>query len=246
MNTENRGYSVITQRGDTDRLFFYQFGFPGGVDPASAVADPLERFRGQLQNSYSLQAGNAFSSTLDTQGAKHAPHVCLSCHGGRFNTGDNSVIGGSLLPLDPSRLVFSTTAGATRADQEARIRNVNGFVSAAGTPMVKEYISGLYGTDGSLKVANTTAVPKGWSNQQGLWNQVIRPYCIMCHMAQTGPLSFASFADLVLLKDRVQKAVCSDATMPHSEILFKQFWSAGGTVFLPGLLSTTLGFRSCP
>ena len=64
--------------------------------------------------------------------------------------------------------------------------------------------------------------------------------------AHHGTLALASFNDLVVLKDRVQKAVCTNATMPHSEILFNKFWSDGGNVFLPGLLSTALGFRSCP
>ena len=157
MNDENRGYTVITQRDADGKSFFYQFGFTGGVDPGSSVSDPLARFRAQLQDAASLQSGSAFASTLDTQGAKHAPHVCLSCHGGRFNTADNSIIGGSLLPIDPSRLLFSNATGFTRADQEANIRRTNDFVAMAGTPMVKEYVDGMYGNLRSLTRLKTLA-----------------------------------------------------------------------------------------
>jgi hypothetical protein len=95
-------------------------------------------------------------------------------------------------------------------------------------------------------VANTTAVPAGWKAQQGLWNAVIRPYCIMCHMAQTGPMAFASFNDLVLVKNLVQKVVCNDATMPHSELLFRDFWSAGGSVLLRGFCPPHSASAVCP
>jgi hypothetical protein len=47
-------------------------------------------------------------------------------------------------------------------------------------------------------------------------------------------------------KDAVQRTVCKDFTMPHSEIMFRKFWTEGGTVSLPGLLSTALGFAKCP
>lgn len=247
LNTGSRGYTVISRQDGRNggKLFFYQLGYPGGVDPTTAEPDPLKRFEDQLKNSFSTENRIALASMLDSEGAKFAPHVCLSCHGGRFNPADNSVIGGSFLPIDPSRLVFSTLPGATRADQEKKIQDINRLISYNTTPLVGEYISKLYGGNWTLP-ARGNVVPAGWTGQTGLWNQVVRPFCIMCHMAQTGPLAFASFSDMMLVKDRVQKSVCTDGTMPHSELSFRSFWKLTPSGYPADILSTALGFTSCP
>ena len=46
-------------------------------------------------------------------------------------------------------------------------------------------------------------------------------------------------------KNAVQRTVCQEFTMPHSEILFRKFWTEGNPGSLPGLLSTSLGFATC-
>ena len=92
--------------------------------------------------------------------------------------------------------------------------------------------------------ANDFAVPPGWVAQRGLYQQVIAPYCGSCHFAQSGALCFGSWAEVQQLKQAIQRVVCTDFTMPHSEILFRKFWTQTGAVS-PGLLSTSLGFPKC-
>jgi hypothetical protein len=88
-------------------------------------------------------------------------------------------------------------------------------------------------------------VPSGWQQQPGLYRQVIAPYCGSCHFAQRGPVDLRSWGNLLQHKNAVQRTVCTDFTMPHSEILFRRFWTEGNGVSLPGLLSTALGFQTC-
>jgi hypothetical protein len=247
LNHGSRSYTVISRERAKfgGKMYFYQFTYPNGVDPTTTEPDPVRRFDAQLRNSLPTVNNSAVPSKLDSQGQKFAPHVCLSCHGGRFNPADNSVIDGRLLPIDPSRVVFSTLPGATRADQEMKIQDINRSVYDAGTPLVQEYVSKMYGGNWSLP-ARDDIVPAGWSGQQNLWNTVVRPYCIMCHMAQLGPLAFASFNDMMSVKDRVRKSVCTDGTMPHSEVTFRQFWARTDSSSLADQLVTALGFQSCP
>jgi hypothetical protein len=248
-NTEFRGFTVILPSASEGwpGLRFLVFAVAPEVN-LSGVSDPAERFVLMLRNAYVLTDPGPplfASANLDMQGPKFPPHACLSCHGGRYVNGD--VIGASLLPLDPSRFAFSTLPGATRAEQEPRIREINNHVVRfAAPPMVQEYLAGLYGSGTAIGPATADFVPTGWATQPGLWRSVIRPYCTSCHMAQTGPLAFASWADVLVLKDAVQRTICKDATMPHAELLFRRFWGTGGAVSLPGMLSTALGFSSCP
>lgn len=204
----------------------------------------------------------ALATPFDSQGPKSVPHACLSCHGGRFDASTGMVQGASLLPLIPADLTFSSAAVRASSsttwpdgfqNSEEAIRGINELIYRSNpSPTIKERIRTLYGgtssspTGGLGARANDLAVPPGWSGQRGLYQKVIAPYCGSCHFAQSGALSFGSYAQVVQAKQAIQRTVCVDFTMPHSEILFRKFWSEGGTVSLPGLLSTALGFPSCP
>ena len=187
-----------------------------------------------------------YLTALDSQGQKSVPTACLSCHGGRYDPSRKLVVGASLLPLVPAQLSFSSPQARMQSEED--IRRINHLILESNpAPAIRAQISALYnGTPAAARTpANDTAVPPGWAMQPGLYRQVIAPYCGSCHFAQTGPLHFGSFANLVDNKQRIQKAVCTDFTMPHSEVSFRRFWSDGGAVSLPGLLSTALGYTAC-
>jgi len=188
-----------------------------------------------------------YLTALDTQGPKSVPNACLSCHGGRYDATRKIIVGASLLPLIPAHLTFASPQA--RANAEEQIRRINQIVLESNpSPTISAQINALYngapGTPGTQ--ANDAAVPSGWSSQPGLYRQVIAPYCGTCHFSQTGPLNFATYANVQGNKQRIQKAVCVDFSMPHSEQGFRRFWSEGGAVSLPGLLSTVLGYPKCP
>ncbi|MEO8575732.1 MAG: hypothetical protein ABI556_03490 [Gemmatimonadales bacterium] len=80
--------------------------------------------------------------SLDTEGRKYVPQVCLSCHGGKFNTKTFKVDGASFLPLDPGLLAFSSSAA--KAAQQEKMRKINAMiVTSAPQSAVASYIRGL-------------------------------------------------------------------------------------------------------
>jgi hypothetical protein len=196
-----------------------------------------------MDHNYANQSALTSGAAFDSQGRKGVPHACLSCHGGTYNPLTKQVTGASLLPVVPARL------RVRRPEQEESIRRVNQLIlQSTPAPAIVDQIQAMYNgapnTPGA--VANDAAVPAGWSQQPGLYRQVIAPYCASCHFAQRGPMNFRSWGNLLRNKDAVQRTVCQDFTMPHSEILFRRFWTEGGAVSLPGLLSAALGFPKCP
>lgn len=189
------------------------------------------------------------TTTFDTEGPKFVPQSCMSCHGGRYNSSTNRVEGASLLPLDPSLLVFSGVPPGDRQSQEENIRKINQIVlETTPSPAVINYIRGLYNDAVSIPGAKavTDYVPAGWAPQAGFYRSVVRPYCTMCHLAAPASVSFASWANFQQNAPAIHTAVCKAYTMPHSEIAFREFWLKDtGVLFLPGLLAATLGFPSC-
>ena len=187
------------------------------------------------------------SVTLDTQGQKFVPHVCLSCHGGTYNPTTRKVDGASFLPLDPELLVFASAA--EQGAQEEKFRKINRMiVDSAPTSAVASYIRGLYGsavnTPGMRAIPDY--VPQSWSAQAGFYRQVVRPYCTACHLAAPSSWNFASWGNFQGNAALIQASVCVAHTMPHSELQFKAFWTKDtGALYLPGLLAATLGFASC-
>jgi len=234
---------------EDDKAFFGSWEWAGGELP-DEDGSPLrneERWTGatDIEFNYAKHALLSTGSELDSQGRKGVPHACLSCHGGTYNPVTKLVVGASLLPVVPGRLQLSTS---TRNRQEEQIRRINQIILQSNpAPAIGDQINAMYqgapNTPGTA--ADDAAVPTGWSQQPGLYKQVIEPYCSSCHFAQRGPMNFRSWGNLLQNKDAVQRTVCTEFTMPHSEILFRRFWTEGGAVSLPGMLSTSLGFSTC-
>jgi hypothetical protein len=248
---------------DGDRAFFGSWSYSGHithyVPPYSIQSGGKTVYwPGRNEPPWSAQHGEKLYSeqaklnnhiAFDSQGRKAIPHLCLSCHGGRLDPASGHVIGASLLPIVPARIGFGTAYnGQARAQQEEQIRSINRIVLESNpAPAIAAQIQTMYA--GTVQVpgtrANDAAVPPGWRGSEGIYKQIVEPYCSSCHFAQRGTLSFASAADMRTHRDAVQRTVCTDFTMPHSEPLFRRFWTEGGIVSLPGLLSTWLGFNSC-
>jgi hypothetical protein len=194
--------------------------------------------------------------SLDTEGRKYVPHVCLSCHGGKFNEKTLKVDGASFLPLDPGLLAFASPAD--KAAQQENMRKVNAIVVAsAPQSAVAAYIRGLYGNAVSIPgtLAKDDYVPQGWSQQPGFYRTLVKPYCASCHLAAPESWNFASWENFEQNKFLIKGSVCNAHTMPHSELQYKAFWTKDtGPVYLPGLLASTLNWpgktpgapASCP
>ena len=182
--------------------------------------------------------------TLDTEGPKYVPHVCLSCHGGKYNATTRKVDGGSFLPLDPDLLAFRSTE--EKAGQQEKLRKINAMiVNSAPTSAVASYIRGLYGNAVAIPgtIAKVDYVPQGWSEQSGFYRTLVKPYCATCHLAAPESWNFATWDNFNQNQGLIKAAVCNAHTMPHAELQFKSFWTKDtGDLYLPGLLATTLNW----
>jgi hypothetical protein len=186
--------------------------------------------------------------SLDTEGPKFVPFVCLSCHGGTYNPATRKVDGASFLPLDPELLAFASPAD--QAAQEEKMRKINWIIANSNSsPAISAYVQGLYNGAPNQPGAHAQPdyVPAGWAPQAGLYRQAVRPYCTMCHLAQpNGSYNFASWGNFQSYAGLIRASVCGAHTMPHSELQFTSFWLKDtGALYLPGLLAASLGFPSC-
>lgn len=158
----------------------------------------------------------ATSVSLDTEGPKWLPHVCLSCHGGKYNYQTRKVEGASFLPLDAGLLEFASPAD--RAAQEEKFREINyAIVLSDPTSAVAAYIRGLYGNQVAVpgRTATPDYVPQGWAPQAGFYRAVVKPYCAMCHLAAPPSWNFASWQNFQDNAALIKASVCSAHTMPQ-------------------------------
>ncbi len=178
---------------------------------------------------------------LDTLGPRPHPQVCMTCHGGGYDSQKHLARNAHFLPLDPNVVLFvkgnGIPDGVTRAGQEERIRQIN--LLATGTPLTavqSTMLAGLYGN--SLPVAGTTATgdttPAAWntrSEDADFHQNVLRPYCLTCHLAGQRGLgdadvpAYQMFAtpsafDAVAL----ESYICGSFSMPNAQPTSLGFW----------------------
>jgi hypothetical protein len=225
--TEGRTVSMIVK--DLDVMTFLQFESDGRPDYFSYG-----------ENMYLTDR-----ATFDSEGPKFVPHVCLSCHGGRYDPNTKKVVGATFLPLDPSLLQVAP-------GQEENVRKVNMAILMSAPPpppAIANYINELYnGTPfASGMAARTRFVPAAWAQEASIYTSIVKPHCVMCHLAARTEINFTSAGNFLRNKAGIHATVCSGRSMPHAEVPFRAFWTTDtGPIFLPGFLALRLGYQSCP
>lgn len=178
-------------------------------------------------------------ATLDGEGAKGIPQMCMACHGGTYDSQSHRVTGASFLPFDVFSFHYSTTPGYTRSDQEEQFRKLNAMVKLMNTrPAIVELIDVMYpqgvGNPGSL--ASDTQVPAGWTSQPNLYKNLFTPYCRGCHVA-SATFPFQTYQDFKNAASTIRADVCRAHSMPHAEVPFKRIWTpALGILLSPMVL----------
>jgi hypothetical protein len=239
----------------TRNMTFVNFIPPGG---SGELPDP---------NTTVISDGfkSAKAATLDSEGAKYLPHVCLPCHGGTFHPDTGVVTGATFLPVDPSLVAFSNQPGHDRASSEEAIRQINAHIMDSQPPQaIADYINGMY--KGNVPtapfrylpvqspgaVAQGNYVPDGWAQQADFFKKVVKPNCLMCHLATSSPsLVFDSADKFFANKALLYAAVCVGRSMPNAELPYNNLWSSlgpSGTVNdgPAATLAVALGHSSCP
>lgn len=189
-------------------------------------------------------------AALDDEGAKSVPRMCMACHGGNYaphsGTTPASVTGIAFLPFDVQSFYYSKLIQSKGIDnQQESFRILNLLVKTVNggnqpqTPQqtaIVDFINGQYCPDlangGPLSPCPTPVeqsgskavsgyFPTGWVSNQKAYSEVMKPYCRMCHMAQSQPFfTLSEFANDGLLKN----FACTLRDMPHAEVPF-----GGGT-----------------
>ena len=204
---------------------------------------------------------------LDGQGAKFIPNLCSVCHGNRpYTAGGNVDVNARYLPFDLQSYQYSTLAG--RNGQEVAFKALNkgildnpGTRSAATAELIQKWYEDPAQPGVVLASANQNddAVPSGWSANQSLYLQVIRPGCRSCHVSRDAPKGFGAFTDFSSFggsnTSQLRRAVCGERTMPNALVNHERFWlqhlpqAAGGSMIGVLNASGVSGFNAaipCP
>jgi hypothetical protein len=178
---------------------------------------------------------------LDTLGPRPHPQVCMTCHGGGYDSQKHLARNAHFLPLDPNVVLFikgnGIPDGVTRAGQEERIRQIN--MLATGTPLTSAQATMLGGLYGNLvQVAGTTATgdttPPAWNTKAedtDFHRNVIRPYCLTCHLAGQRGLGDADLPAYAMFESpsafdavALEAFVCGSFSMPNAQPTSLGFW----------------------
>jgi CSLREA domain-containing protein len=229
-------------------------GFGPAGPPAGSVDDAIanQRTLGAVAMVYTVGAASnpvtfyiyAANGTrldgvqLDSQGTKNTPNMCLACHGGSYNSTTHQVTGANFLPFDLESFKYSSQVGYRLADQQQAFRQLNELVLST-TPLshIQELINMWYVDTGGVSHAgaifNPNKVAAAYDTNQSdrdLYNQVVKPYCRTCHIAQTTYLSDP--AQFTSLSTSIWTDVYGNYSMPHSERTSHNFWAGTAPIDL--------------
>ncbi len=177
------------------------------------------------------QAGNRINQVaLDGDGPKNVPYLCLPCHGGNYDPATDSVTGASFLPFDAASFKYSAQAGYRLTEQQEAFRKLNALVRDTNpTALITELINGWYapnGVDQMGSTLNDDFVASGYAGDPGLYNNVVKPYCRTCHIAQG--FNLGTPVDV----SAAQYAVFTGYYMPHSQLTHHNFWNSSAPAYL--------------
>jgi hypothetical protein len=159
--------------------------------------------------------------SLDEEGDKTVPRMCMSCHGGQYHTNNHSATGASFLPFDVFYFRTSSKPGFTYDDQAESFRQLNAMVASTNPAQpILDFIGGTYpdGVTNAQSPAVDGYIPPGWASNANLYQGVVRQYCRMCHMAQ--PETFTDLAGFQSFASQIEHQACDTHDMPHAQVPF--------------------------
>ena len=163
--------------------------------------------------------------SLDTEGPKFVPQVCMSCHGGKYNPTTRKVDGASFLPLDPGLLGVRVAGQRDAGREHSRHRHDDrqlcsdvGRRDVYSRPLWKRCRHTRHAREGGLCAAGLGAANR-------FYRSVVKPYCATCHLTAPESWNFASWSNFQDNAALIRAAVCSAHTMPHAELQYKAFWT---------------------
>ena len=189
---------------------------------------------------------------LDTLGPRANPHVCMNCHGGAYDEQRHLAKFARFLPMDPNVVIFAegpdVPAALTRAGQEERVRRANALALRSPiTPGQREMLTELYGghPERPGTVSQPLWYPPAWREQaehRDMFDQVLKPYCLTCHMAMQKGLdgsdlyTYGLFSSPAIFRRfPLDSVACGKFSMPNAQTTSMNFWDPSfGPVVVAG------------
>ncbi len=177
--------------------------------PAATVAmdyDPSRLDNRVRFYAFDAQGQRTTHLSLDSEGPKALPHVCLTCHGGNYNPETHNITGAAFLEFVPALLEFPNGLDLEETIQLDALRE---YVLRTDPPApIARSVRGS-------SVDGTSYTPPGWEGQENLY-QVVQRYCLGCHNAQL-TRQFDTFAKFEAQSALIFSAIFESQTMPHAE-----------------------------
>jgi hypothetical protein len=281
-----RNMHCLTKNAGTGAAACYvqNFGDVGEDDSVTALADARSatslvatvtmEYDPTATNGESVQfwaydsSGNYLPHpTLDGQGGKPIPDICLSCHGGYFNSGTGKARGAIFLAFDLDSFLYDTpgdphtVAAAQTAFRELNqiVLNTNpdGQTGDSNKPVTQLmnlwYPTGVATPGAQFSFNHAVAANQGGFPANGpLYDDVVKPVCRTCHTAQGSSIDWTSFSQMNSQSTQIQLFACGGGTpaahqtfnfaMPHAQVPFKNLWLNS----LSSTLSSELSLSGCP
>ena len=133
--------------------------------------------------------------------------------------------------IDLSNFIFSSeNPNYIRSAQEEKFRELNRLVKLTNpNPLnpnkpIEEMIDWMYGLQINQKdkLADDELPVPGWFGHKELYNEIIRPYCRTCHVAQRQNLEFASYEQFKS-NPNLNYLLCQTGEMPHAQVPYDRF-----------------------
>lgn len=183
------------------------------IDPNDPSSEKIVKFFTFAPDATGVQR-RLLAADFDGRGVKAVPTMCMACHGGQplplAADGSfplQSLRSGKMNLLDAAALEYSSQAGWERAQEEAGIKVINGYVRDSLLAMQARpateagrwsadfaiaLLEGRYGGSGLPAATHQDGfIPPGWQQTasrpagvEQLYKQVVEPHCVGCHALQ--------------------------------------------------------------
>lgn len=167
--------------------------------------------------------------TLDSEGPKTVPHVCLNCHGGSYDDTEKSIKKAKFIMFDYE--LYSDGVSGVESEKNSFIKlnklleKTNLYQSVRD--VTKKHSRGLY-----------DEVPSKWSENPALYTAVVKPFCRGCHYSFDEERStFNTYEEFKAKAGLINVYVCDEnGLMPHSERTRELFLKSEGKDVLADFL----------
>ena len=249
-----------------------------GLAPVATVAmeynpSPTTAGEGVQFYAYDKNGNYLAQPTLDNQGAKPIPNMCQGCHGGYFDTTTGLANGSIFLPFDLDSFKYDNQGNpnsgfpnsATVQEQFRLLNqiilntNPDGLTGDNNKPVTQlmnlSYPGGVQNSGQLFSFNHAIAANQGGFPSNGpLYDNVVKPACRTCHIAQGQSLDWTSFNQMSGFKGPIQSYACGGGSpqlhttqnfaMPHAQVPFLLFWQSSLSSTLDSELS--LASPGCP